>query len=263
MYLISNRKVSLIFRLIISYVILLIFGFLVFLFTAVPSTDIASVSASLLSWTATLYTPVAAYLLYDSWKDQKSYELKKSLIENIIESLTATRYPMLKRIRHATSMTKINEKVIIFKNINSINNIEGETLNHIKAYANIEIYEKLTNDKEIKNIYRWYESYCMRLNSLHRQISDIYQSYYQKLDKELLKDLGEDTIRSKEYDTIDLKYTFAREIDRMQELMKVNDLITYHGEYPISYSKTYYEITAEFENKVDELITLLVKEIKL
>lgn len=262
MKLIDDKRVSLIVTLILTYLVLLDLAFLIFSLTARENTDTASVVASLLGWTATLFTPIAAYYLLDSWKDQKKYELNKNLIEKIIESVSSTQYLMLNNMRYANELTKIDEKLIIFKNINSITNVEGQREQHVLAYANITIFEKLTNDEEIRQAYRWYESYNMRLNDLHKQIANIYTDYYEKIEEDLLKDLGDFIIRHKDYDEGE-KGKFKIEILRMESLMKIKDPIKYHGKIPIEYSLTYHELVKDIEVKTDELITLLVKQIKI
>ena len=73
MIIINDKKVSLIAKLIISYLLLLDFAFLFYVFNTDPGSDQTArgaVFTNLLVWTATLFTPIAAYLFYDSWKEQ-------------------------------------------------------------------------------------------------------------------------------------------------------------------------------------------------
>lgn len=263
MNLINDKKLSLLVKLIIGYALLLNFAFLVFSLTAVSTTDVASVTASLLGWTATLYTPVAAYLLYDSWKDQKSYDLKKEIITKILEGITATRYPMIKRIRRATELTGINEKFILLKNFKSIKIDQDDSPHHIQVYVNIEIYEYLTNDEKIRDLYRWYESYYMQIDKIHGKIYNIYNDYYNKIGPELSKYIHENSILSQPYN-IDIKESnFLPEIRNMKDLIDEKFYITYDGKSPIAYYETYSEMTENFESKANELLKLLVKKIEI
>lgn len=269
MNIIDDKKVSLIAKLIISYVLLLDIAFLFYVFNTDPSSDQTArgaVFTNLLVWTATLYAPIAAYFFYDSWKEQKNYDLKKNLIEKIIEGVSSTQYSILMRMRYANALTEINKNLIVFKNIESITNIEGQREYHILAYANIAIFEKLTNNEEIRQAYRWYESYSMTLEKFHLQIANIYKDYYGKIEQDLLKDLLKDsddfTIRHKNYEKNE-KVKFKFEIQKMEILMENNEEIKYSGKIPIKYSITYHDLVKDFELKTDELITLLVKQIKI
>lgn len=90
MNIIDDKKVSLIAKLIISYALLLNFAFLFYVFNTDPGSDQTAKGAvltNLLVWTATLFTPIAAYFFYDSWKEQKNFETDLELLKECDENL--------------------------------------------------------------------------------------------------------------------------------------------------------------------------------
>ncbi|WP_111811614.1 hypothetical protein [Acinetobacter soli] len=259
---IDKKKLKLIFKLLLIYIILLILAFLIFILTFDNATDTSSVVASLLGWTATLFTPIAAYCLLDSWKDQKKYELNRSLIDKIIESVNSNHFSMMNRMRNATELTKINKELIIFNNFKIIINEGLEYSNHVLAYSNLSIYEKLTNNKNLRHQYRLFESYSMTLNNYHNKIYDIYKNYYEKIDNNFLSHSEDNIIKYKQY-SMNESNQYIDEINRMNDLMIYKIPIKYSGKIPIHYTLSYYDLLKSFESAYDDLISSLVKEINI
>jgi hypothetical protein len=138
MVIISDKKLSLFAKLLVSYVLLLDFAFLIFAFTAEPTTDVASVTASLLGWTATLFTPIAAYIFYDSWKDQNQHNKLQEIIVDTYTAITVLRKNIIR--------LKMNNKFI-----------------------RIEDYLHLNDDDFLKTITKLREEYTDKINILRHE----------------------------------------------------------------------------------------------
>lgn len=224
--------------------------------------DYATVIVGMLGVCATLYAPVAAYFFYDSWKDQKNYDFKKSLIENIIENYSSIHYSVLMNARYGKAVSEIDKELIVFQNFEKVSPSKNYSNPHTLVYANISIYEKLTGDEEVRKLYRWFESCTMTLDTIHMEIFQIYKDYYERIDKSLFEDLAKDSIRHRVYKDSDEKNLFNYEIKQMKDLKEFKSQIKYHGNNLIEYEKNYHELIEMYEEKADELITLLIEKIK-
>ncbi|MDC4739982.1 hypothetical protein NQ810_18935, partial [Acinetobacter baumannii] len=70
------KKIDLIAKLIITYIVILAFCFLLYALVVLPTTGAEKVNAiiGLLGWSATLFAPVAAFILINNWKEQIKHE---------------------------------------------------------------------------------------------------------------------------------------------------------------------------------------------
>lgn len=86
---IMDKKVDLIAKLFITYIFILALCFLLYSLVVIPTDGAEKVNAiiGLLGWSATLFAPVAAYFLLDSWKDQEKFKRTIDLYDFGIESI--------------------------------------------------------------------------------------------------------------------------------------------------------------------------------
>lgn len=70
------KKIELVAKLTITYIVLLAFCFLLYTFVVLPTKDAEKINAiiGLLGWSATLFAPVAAFILINNWKEQVKHE---------------------------------------------------------------------------------------------------------------------------------------------------------------------------------------------
>lgn len=84
------KKLNLIAKLLITYLFILALCFLLYALVVLPHEGAEKVNAiiGLLGWSATIFAPVAAFFLLDSWKDQTKYNAQLELIANMIDELS-------------------------------------------------------------------------------------------------------------------------------------------------------------------------------
>lgn len=80
-------------KLIFSYLIILLISIIIYKEIIIPSTpdQIINSKLGLLSWSATIYTPLAAYILYDGWKHQIKENRKEKFIINYLSEIDYVR----------------------------------------------------------------------------------------------------------------------------------------------------------------------------
>ncbi|MEQ1307736.1 hypothetical protein [Acinetobacter bereziniae] len=84
-----DKKIDLLGKLFISYSVILAVCFLFYSLVVLPITGAEKVNAiiGLLGWSATIFAPIAAYFLLDSWKDQEKFKRTIEFYEFGIESI--------------------------------------------------------------------------------------------------------------------------------------------------------------------------------
>lgn len=191
MDIISDKKLSLIAKLIVAYVLLLDFAFLIFALTAEPTTDVASVTASLLGWSATLYTPMAAYILYDSWKNQKQYDFEKEILDTILQNLSESYYeiiPLNVRINHIKNRFYGNISLIpnLYEFSPDYNPRKMQTI-----YAQLDKINIIKSDIGLLEIFRDYENTYLALKNLNNKLILISENIEEKtsIEKENITEL--------------------------------------------------------------------------
>ncbi|NAS05483.1 hypothetical protein GPS47_07725 [Acinetobacter haemolyticus] len=71
-----DKKISVVIKLLITYLTLLAICFLLYALVVLPVTGAEKVNSiiGLLGWSATLFAPMAALVLINNWKDQVKHE---------------------------------------------------------------------------------------------------------------------------------------------------------------------------------------------
>lgn len=146
--------------------------------------DCATVIVSMLGVCAAFYAPVAAYFLYDSWKEQKRYEIIKELMIDIATILSDVYAKIEKSAILATSLKKIeNDKVILNNLINSNNLRKADDLN--KIYTLINLYENITNDKDLMKYKDNFDKTSFNLLFFLSKLDPLYVKYMDTLELQL------------------------------------------------------------------------------
>lgn len=84
------KKIDLIAKLTITYIVILAFCFLLYALVVLPTTGAEKVNAiiGLLGWSATLFAPVAAFILINNWKEQIKHEKALECLSGIFNEIS-------------------------------------------------------------------------------------------------------------------------------------------------------------------------------
>ncbi|NNH78311.1 hypothetical protein HLH17_11645 [Acinetobacter sp. ANC 5380] len=179
MVLVDDKKFSLIAKLIISYLLLLDFVILFYVFNTDPASDQTArgaVFTNLLVWSATIFTPIAAYFFYDSWKDQKNYELQKELMMKLSELVSTQFLKIMKYARRADRLKEIENSEIIIPNFSEAKYCyDTDLLNEI--FAVLKIYEGFSNDESLKPYKDKFDNHAFELTRFLKKIENKYSAY--------------------------------------------------------------------------------------
>lgn len=190
----DEKKKDLLIKLLSSFFTLLSFCLAIALLINLKfRQDCATVIVGMLGVCATLYAPVAAYFFYDSWKDQKNYELKKELMIKLSE-LVSTQYIKIKKYAGMTDrLKKVKEYEIRLPSFyQSKHSYDSDLLNEI--FSILEIYEGFSNDSSLKKYKNTFDTSAFALSVYLKNIEKKYEEYAKKLELDL--DLSEISSRS-------------------------------------------------------------------
>ncbi|ENW61761.1 hypothetical protein [Acinetobacter baumannii] len=188
-----SHKFELIVKLFLSYIFLLLLCFLFYALIVLPVTEAEKVNAiiGLFGWSATIYAPIAAYILLDNWKAQNHYTVIINIIiemldeiENFSKAITTLRNtdiydPLFENhidfnidlnklqfdlhdyrqvvVQHLSQIEILENKIKLIQNKNIDNPVFGVSLSHAKdlslnLYSDI-VYIYLICYKHKKEIY--------------------------------------------------------------------------------------------------------------
>ena len=174
-----NIKLDLIGKLIITYIFLLSLCFLIYGLVVLPTNGAEKVNAiiGLLSWSATIYAPIAAYLLLDNWKDQKAYELKKEYIAIVLHDLRSIFTKFLQVCSNTGNIFSVNEDLVINTKYLDYNSLELGT-QATNLYGNIKVFSTISNDPVILELYDEFEQHIFFIDEVYKQLIKHYNNYY-------------------------------------------------------------------------------------
>lgn len=202
MNIINDKKLSLIAKLIISYVLLLDFAFLFYVFNTDPSSDQTSrgaVFTNLLVWTATLYAPIAAYFFYDSWKEQKSYDLEREQLSNALNQLSKISTDLYKSRSDIHQISKVATQIVYVPSY--LKRKEFDYVHELfTLYSFINNYSQITNNEDLIKLYNKLEKGCYNFYSTKKNILNHYKKYMKKL-KEIDPSLVGSLAQCRSYDS--------------------------------------------------------------
>lgn len=180
-----SDKLSFIVKLTVTYLTLLAICFLFYALIISPVRNIDKVSSiiGLLGWSATIFAPIAAYFLVDSWKHQKSYELKKEYIMYILQDIRPIFLNTLVLSSEANNIKDTNSKLVInteYLNYNS--KLIGKLT--LSLYSNILVYSRLTNNTKILELYKNLEIHSFFIDHHYKEINKLYSQYFEIFKKD-------------------------------------------------------------------------------
>ncbi|MCJ8163137.1 hypothetical protein [Acinetobacter zhairhuonensis] len=261
MNIIDDKKLSLFFKLIISYALLLNLAFLFYVFNTDPASDQTAKGAvltNLLVWTATLFTPVAAFFFYDSWKEQKNYEFKKEILIKLNDLAASEYIKILKKSRSADRLKKIKDEIIILSDFNKVlESMNNDIFNEMYALA--KIHQKLTGKSVIIDLKEKFDLNSFEIVNILSKLEIQYNLYYKKLNLESSINNQYRSYKKGEKDVVTI------------EINEINYLISKKFEFyrtDLNGIDHYYEITYDeavnrFTDSYNLLLDKIVSEIKL
>ncbi|TCB55591.1 hypothetical protein [Acinetobacter terrae] len=255
MNIIDDKKLSLIMKLAISYVLLLNFVFLFYVFNTDPSSDQTArgaVFTNLLVWSATLYAPLAAFFLYDSWKEQKQYEITKELMIDVITVLSDLYIKIGKAINLAERLKEIdNDKITLqsFINAKELRNVDD--LN--KIYALIHLYENITGDKALMKYKSNFDKTTFEIETFLTKLDLLYLQYFESLDLKIESNFT----RTQTYKK-DEKAIVKNNIDAINNIFK-NPMPFSNNEIPydLSFDQSKKNFERSYENFIQKISEIL------
>ncbi|WP_212386674.1 hypothetical protein [Acinetobacter junii] len=246
-----SDKLSFIVKLTVTYLTLLAICFLFYALIISPVKNIDKVSSiiGLLGWSATIFAPIAAYFLVDSWKHQKSYELKKEYIMYILQDIRPIFLNTLILSSEANNIKDTNSKLVINTEYFSYNSklIGNLTLS---LYSNILVYSRLTNNTKILELYKDLEIHSFFIDHHYKEINKLYCQYFEifKKDRNYDKDRNYNIFR--EYVGSEM-YTVFIEIRLIEKFF--NETHKY-GEINVENTKVLEYESSQLFNKTLEII---------
>lgn len=171
-----NNKAYLIAKMLAIYTFLLALCFIFYVFIVLPTDGADKVNAiiGLLSWSATLFTPIAAYILIDNWKSQIKYNAQLELIANVVDELS----------KLSTQISKIRNDPNVFSYLyNLFLAYEGPENNNLATFELLdftEIFQTLENIR-VSNLKIYIYDENMKSHIFQKNISG--QDSYENLEK--------------------------------------------------------------------------------
>ncbi|MEQ1091623.1 hypothetical protein ABLT91_10645 [Acinetobacter pittii] len=241
-------------KLIITYLLILIICLIIFNIISSPSDqDKNNVIVGLLGWSATIYAPIAAYLLLDNWKVQKKYEIQKEIIIKAIEKLALLDRDIKKYCSYHFALKNISEEVILLHNYKEFN-VEKRQDQLLEIFSELNLIVLLTKDEEISTLFYEYEGAVLHLDKLNKKFYlSLYPLYYKKINRPIREqttievgpyksNLERDTVSSEisEFDlfyNINTAYSYFLEMENKIYNSNKLDYLSHFKEYKYFYSK--------------------------
>lgn len=173
-----------------TFTCILAFSLLIYILLIDPlDGDKASSLASMFGFSATLFAPIAALFLLDSWKAQAIYNEKKEHADTILGVLSILKYSLVEKVDTINGLKKVNEFAVI-------NNLYYEYKNDNDDYITSELFKKsihiqffqdtsLNDINDPLSFYADLERHHSYISMYFSQILFKYSKYYEYLKKKL------------------------------------------------------------------------------
>lgn len=182
-----DKKISFIAKLIIVYVVLLVICFLVYSLVVLPTNGAEKVNAiiGLLSWSATIFAPIAAFFLLDNWKEQKRFELKKEYIALTLHDLRKLNSNLINMLTQISNIESTEYKLVIVSSYLDSERLSNINLIH-NIYSNLKVYSHLSNHTEIDEIFYGFEQHNYFVEIYYKEVIKRYFNYFNQFTKDRL-----------------------------------------------------------------------------
>ncbi|MFA3599867.1 MULTISPECIES: hypothetical protein [Acinetobacter calcoaceticus/baumannii complex] len=163
-------------KLIGSYLVILLISLIIYkeIIPPLAVSEINNLKIGLLSWSATIYAPVAAYLLFDGWKHQIKEQRKEKFILNYLSEIEYVREMLSSMIINYDDLKEINSITPI---------IESHRQKiHSKHLEASKILKTFLSDKHLHEL----------IDNEFKERSELIKTYWQDL-IHVFKNFNEDT----------------------------------------------------------------------
>lgn len=173
-----KSKINLAIKMIATFILVLVISLLIYkLFIYPLNGDKASSLASMFGFAATLFTPIAAFFLLDSWKEQKRFELKKEYVALILHDLRNLYSNLINMLTHIKNIESTEHKLIIVSSYLNSEKLSNINLVH-NIYSNIKVYSHLSKNTEIEGIFYDFEHHNYFVEIYYKEAIKRYSNYY-------------------------------------------------------------------------------------
>lgn len=265
----DKKNKGLLIKLLSSFFTLLIFCLAIALLINLKfRQDCATVIVGMLGVCATLYAPVAAFFFYDSWKDQKQYELEKQYAEDILmtaisihDELTREYYSFLNFISY------MQNKLIAINGLYSSENMYNYSKAINDTSAKFELLQSVLNKKINKSILDNFEYSVICLNSLNNTMKELYEDYYKLLPDDMKNSNTTKTLSKKTNNNLLINKLKIEESEKIMvshfsKNIRLELNLHYKGNY-IYYEKTHTEYKEMLDEAYKNIAELLIQKIKI
>lgn len=261
------KKKKLLTNLVSSFLILLcVCLFIALLINLKFHQDCATVITGMLGVCATLYAPIAAFFLYESWKDQKQYDLEKQYAEETFRLISQlnTRISKVYYTFKALKSDISNEIVAL----NSLYSHQQDDMSYSEilysSKAQFELINDISTNKISQKIYDDFEYSALIINEKLNDVRKAYDSYYKELPDNLKTSTNTQRLR-KNLDYILPKRLSNTELALSKHLKNkyTFEINLYHEGTYIYFEFNYEETYSDFLLKYNKLKSELIEKIKV
>ncbi|MBN6535080.1 hypothetical protein JZM39_04735 [Acinetobacter pittii] len=254
-------EVSLHRNLIGTFTCILAFSLLIYILIIYPlDGDKASSLASMFSFSATLFAPIAALFLLDSWKAQAIYNEKKEHADTILEVLSILKYSLIEKIDTINGLKKVKEFAVINNLYYGYNNNDDYITSELfKKSIHIQYFKdnSLHNINDPLSFYSDLERHHSYISMYFSQILYKYSKYYEYL-KEKLSD-----------DQLNYNHNFS---NKSYNILNINPdfylkdsillMLSFQAGFKVRENEHYEYKTIEYEN-IEKMIYETINKIEI
>ncbi len=259
-----SLKFELIIKLFLSYTCLLLLCFLFYALIVLPETGAEKVNAiiGLFGWSATIFAPIAAFFLLDSWKEQKKFELKKEYIALTLHDLRKLYSNLINMLTQISNIRSTEYKLVIVSNYLNNEKLSNIDLIH-NIYGNLKVYSSLSNNTEIDDIFYEFEHHNYFIESYYKEVIKRYSNYYIQFTQDRSKsnidnlDINRDYVGNEFNSLQNHVYHLLAYLSKPQKYQRHSE----PEDYVLTY--TYQELFKKTKDLHDTIQEICLKEFKL
>lgn len=207
-------------------------------------------TANVAVFSATLFAPIAALILYDNWKVQKNYDLNKEILLSIDNIIFEIYNDLFKKINCLTVLNEIDNYKIQIENYEDNKKISNHINELNQLQSKIELYDAL-NKKELKNHFNNFGGAIFRIVHISNEIYSSYDEFALKIKIKNTNNTIFDRYNNSE------KIIYRKEIENVKKSMLKNHRYQ-SNENATSIFLNFDEAFIEFKNQYN----IITKEVR-
>lgn len=216
--------------------------------------DHATLIIALIAATGSILSSLIIILFYDSWKDQKNYDLNKEILLSIDNIIFEIYNDLFKRINCLTVLHEIDKNKIHLENYDE-NKFLSNYVNELnQLQSKIELYDAL-NNKNLKNHVSNFGGSIFKVVSISKTIYDSYEKFSKKIEIKKINNTLSERYTNNE------KLIFKSEIEAVKKAMSKKH--RYHSlDYSIVTFLNFDEAFIEFKNEYNTITEEIRKNLR-